>query len=339
MTLAQQLLDAQVRWILDQLLGDRLAEQVATDVDAVLEITADRPLAELVDAAEVKRVARFLATTVPGSTGADALVRRTAEVLHAGADQRFSADQLLTRDQVEAILAEVLHGSRLAEKTLDELAESPLMATVASRFVGRIVGEVLAANKAAASKVPGLGGLVSLGTGAASMVMGAADKQFEALLGSATGKGATFAARRLNRIVLETLQDPTTREAVMQVWDMYADKPLPPPSAYVDQDDAVRFAGVVHAAVTNAAGSAPVGDLLDAVVDGFFDVYGDYSLVTLLEELEIGRDDVVRDVTSFVGTTARSLHEAGLLDDAVRRRLAPFWESPDVRALLGRGEG
>jgi hypothetical protein len=335
-TLAEQLLDAQVAWILDQLTGERLAAQVAEDVDTVLAVAGDHPLAELVDVAEVKRVVRRLAGTVPASTGAGALVRRTAEVVHAGADERFSADQLLTREQVEAIVGEVLHSSRLAEKTLDELAQSPLMATVASRFVGRLVGEVLAANKAAASKVPGLGGLVSLGTGAASAVMGAADKQFEALLGGATGKGATFAARRINKIVLETLQDPTTRAAVMQVWDMYSDKPLPPPSAYVRQEDLLRFAEVAQEALATAAASEPAGDLLDALVDGFFAEYGEHPVTTLLEELEITRDDLVADTTSAVGNAASALHEAGALEDVVRRRLAPFFESAEVAALLER---
>ena len=334
MTLAQQLLDAQTAWILDQLTGERLAQSVASDVDTVLSVVGDRPLADLVDATEVKQVVRRLATTLPASSGADALVRRTAEVVHAGPETSFSADQLLAREQVEAIVGDVLHSSHLAEKTLDELAQSPLMATVASRFVARIVGEVLQANRAVAEKVPGLGGLMSFGTSAASKMMGGADKQFEALVGGATGKGATFAARRLNKIVLETLQDPTTRAAVMQVWDMYADKPLPPPSDYMAQEDLVRFADTVHGALATAAASEPVGGLLDALVDGFFTEYGDHPLTTLLEELEISRDDLVADVTSFVGTTAGALHEAGVLEDVVRQRLAPFFESAEVAALL-----
>lgn len=328
---AQQLYDAQVAWILDQLLGDRLAEVVAADVDTALAATADVRLADLVDPAEVKRVARSLFAGVPGSTAADALVTETARVVHRGPAEPFALGDLLEREHLEPLVDQVLQSTRLAEELLDDLAKSPLMAAVASRFVGRLVGEVLAANKAAASRIPGLGGLVSLGTGAASMVMGAADKQFEAILGG----GATFAARRLNKIVLETLRDPTTRDAVLQVWDMYADQPLPAPSAYVREEDVLAFAGVLHTAVTAAAGSAPVAQLADAVIDGFFEVYGDYGLPTLLEELDIRREDLVTDLTAFAGGIARTLHEAGVLEDVVRRRLEGFWRSPAVAALIG----
>lgn len=328
MTLAQQLLDAQVQWILDQLEGDRLAEVVATDVDTLLAI--DLPISALVDAAEVRRVARRLVAEVPASPGAATLVERSGRILHEGREERFAAGEVLEREQVEALIDAVLHGSRVAEKVLDELAQSPLVATVASRFVGRLVGEVLAANKAAASKVPGLGGLVSLGTGAASRMMGAADKQFEALLGG----GASFAARRLNKVVLETLRDPTTREALLQVWDTWADTPLPPPSALVSEEDALGLAGVLHAAVVAGAGSGPVGDLVEALVDGFFTEYGDATPADLLADLEIGREQVVADVVAFVGGAAAGLRESGQLEDVVRRRLEPFWDSPAAAALL-----
>lgn len=331
MSLTQQLYDAQVAWILDQLLGDGLADVVAADVETALGATADIRLADLVDPAEVKRVARALFAGVPGSTAADALVTQTAKVVHRGPDEPFALGDLLEREHLEPLLDNLLQSTRLAEEVLDDLAKSPLMAAVASRFVGRLVGEVLAANKAAASKIPGLGGLVSLGSGAASMVMGAADKQFEAILGG----GATFAARRLNKIVLETLRDPTTRDAVLQVWDMYADQPLPAPKDYIREQDLLAFVGVLHAAATSAAASEPVGQLVDAVIDGFFEVYGDYGLPTLLEELEIGRDVLVADLTAFVGGAARTLHEAGVLEGAVRHRLAGFWSSPTVTGLLG----
>ncbi|WP_203337494.1 hypothetical protein [Nocardioides limicola] len=336
MTLTKQLLDAQVAWILDQVLGDRLAETVAADVDRVLAIAGDLPLADLVDVDQVAPVVRRLVAGVPSTVAADALVRRTVEILYAGPEERFSADQVLARDQVEALVGEVLQGSRLAEKALDDLARSPLMATVASRFVGRLVGEVLQANRAVADKVPGLGQLMSFGTSAASMVMGAADKQFEALIGGASGKGATFAARRLNKILLETLQDPTTRAAVMEVWDMFADKPLPLPSEHVAEEDVLRFAGVLHEAVATAAASGPAGDLVEALVAGFFHVYGEHPLATLLEELEVTRDDLIEDLTAVVGTTAAALHRAGVLEDAIRSRLAPFWSSDEVAALLER---
>lgn len=336
-SLAEELLEAQVAWVIDQLTGTGLEEQVAHDVDLVLAATGEMRLDQLVDPARIKLFARRLFATVPGSTAADHIVQRSAEIIHAGPAEPFVPGEIIAREHVEAIVTEVLGASRLAHRTLDELAESPLVAAAASRFVSRLVGEVLAANKAVADKIPGMGSLVSFGTSAASRVKGAADKQFESLIGATAGKGTTFAVKRLNKVILETLADPATHAAVLEVWDLHADRPLPAPSSFVEEADVLRFARVLQAAAASAAGTEPVAALVDALVDGFFSVYAGSTLSTLLEELAITRDDLVADAQSFAATALRGVHAEGELEPIVRARLAPFFETPAARALLDLG--
>jgi hypothetical protein len=165
--------------------------------------------------------------------------------------------------------------------------------------------------------------------------MGAADKQFEALLGDTAGKSATFAVRRLNKIVLETLQDPTTRAAVLQVWDLYSDVPLGSMSEYAEEDDVHRFVSVIQQIVATSAMSEQAAGLADALVDTFFGVYGEYPITTLLEELEVSRDDLVADAQSFATTALAAAHESGQLEALVRSRLEPFFRSPAVAQILG----
>lgn len=334
-SLADRLLDAQVAWAVDLLTGDRLADLVARDVDDLLALAGGLRLDAVVDPEEVKRVARRLVATVPSSRAAGELVRGATTVVYEGPAEPFALDDLVTREQVEAFVDEVLGATQLAKGALDQLAESPLVATVASRFVGRLVGEVLQANRAVADKVPGLGPLMSFGTGAASRMMGAADKQFEQIVGGTAGKGATFAVRRLNKIVLETLQDPTTRAAVMQVWDLYAKEPVGSLSGYVAEDDVHRFVAVVQEIVASAATTEQAAGIADAFVDAFFGAYGEYPLTTLLEELEVSRDDLVADVQSFASTALAAARDSGQLEELVRVRLEPFFRSPAVATILG----
>jgi hypothetical protein len=334
-SLADRLLDAQVAWALDLLTGDQVQEVVARDVDDLLAVAGALRLDAVVDPDEIKRVARRLVATVPSSAAAGELVRSATTVIYQGPDEPVAVSDLIAREQVEALVDEVMGATHLAKDALDQLAESPLVATVASRFVGRLVGEVLQANQAVADKIPGLGSLMSLGTSAASRVMGAADKQFEALLGDTAGKSATFAVRRLNKIVLETLQDPTTKAAVLQVWDLYADKPIGSMSEYADEDGVHQFVSVIQQIVATAATSDHAAGLADALVDGFFGVYGEYPITTLLEELELTRDDLVADAQSFATTALAAAHESGQLEGLIRDRLEPFFRSPAVAEILG----
>jgi hypothetical protein len=332
--LAERLLDAQVAWAVDRLTGPTIDELVTRDVDDVLAVAGELRLDAVVDSDEIKRVARRLVATIPASRAAAELVPAATSVVYDGPAEPFLISELVSREHVEAIVDEVLGASPVAQAALDQLAESPLVAMVASRFVGRLVGEVLQANRAVAERVPGLGSLMTFGTAAASRVVGAADKQFEQLIGGTAGKGATFAVRRLNKVIIETMGDPATRAAVMEVWDLYAQQPVGSLAGYVERDDVHGFVAVVHAAVAAGAKSEQVAPIVDGFVDAFFRVYGEYPLTTLLDELEISRDELVADVQSFATTALTAAHESGRLEQLVRDRLAPFYSSPAVIELL-----
>ena len=70
MTTSEQLLDAQVAWLIEELTGDALSERVAADVDALLAIGARTTTATVVDAESVNALLHDVLETVPASAGA-----------------------------------------------------------------------------------------------------------------------------------------------------------------------------------------------------------------------------------------------------------------------------
>ena len=243
--LAQRLLDAQVSHHLQRLTGDELTATVSGLVDDLLSTAGQRPIEDLLDREAVKALVVRALGTVPGSVAVRNIVDLATTVVFDGPEEPYPIGELVERERIEVLLDELLALHPVVERALERLTASPLVGTTATRFMGRIVGEVLQANRAVTDKVPGLSSLMSFGTSAASKVMGAADKQFEGLIGDTVGRGGTFAVRRLNRIVIETLQDPTTREAALQVWDLLAQEPVTGLERYASREE---IAGVVDAA-------------------------------------------------------------------------------------------
>ncbi len=333
-SLADRLLDAQVAWLLGRLTGPELPDLIAQDVTDLLAAGKRINVGDLVDAAEIKAVARLLVVTVPPSTAASTLVETAADVAWEGPAERFALADLIDRENVERLVDEGLALTDVVEAVLDRVAESPLVAGLAARFVGRIVNDVVQANRAVAEKIPGVGSLVSFGANAAGKVIGAADKQFEQLLGDTAGKGATFAVRRLNKIVVETLKDPAAREAALQVFDLYADEPLPRLKQIGDREDVGRVAGLLQDIVIAGAPTDPVLALIDALVDGFFGVYGDQPVTSLIEDLGLTRDDLVEQATAIVPRALEAAHRSGELEPLLRSRLEPFFASAEVLAIL-----
>lgn len=333
-TLADRLLDAQVAWLLGRLTGPDLPELIATDVDDLLAAGSRIPLAKLVDVDAVKDVIRSLVEKVPPSTAASTLVGVAADVAYDGPREQFTLADLIDREHVAGLTDEVLGSADLAEKFLDSLTESPLVATLASRFVGRIVNDVVAMNQAMADKIPGVGSLMSFGTSAAGKVLGAADKSLQQVLGDTAGKSAVFAMRRLNKVVVETMKDPTTRDAVLEVFDLYADKPVVRLDQIGTRDDVHRVADLLQDIVIAGAPTDPVLALIDALVDGFFTTYGEHPVTTLLDELAITRDDLVTHATGIAPGLLETARESGELERLIRARLEPFFSSPEVAAIL-----
>jgi hypothetical protein len=334
-SLAEQLLDAQVAFHVARLTGDELAATVTSLAEDLFTAAAEHQVEDLVDRDAVKDIVARALTTVPGSAAVSGIVELATTVVYDGPDESYPLGDLVPRERVEALLDELLALNPVLERALERLTASPLVGTMASRFMARIVGEVLQANKAVTDKVPGLGSLMSFGTTAASRVMGAADKQFEGLIGDTVGKGGTFAVRRLNRIVIETLQDPTTREAVLQVWDLVAQEPVAGLDTYLERDEITGVVDAVHELVVTTAAGEQVAHLGEAIVDAFFDRFGGYTPTELLDELDLSRDDLVADLVRIAPGAVGALRESGDLERLLRAQLEPFYASAEVRALLG----
>lgn len=334
-TLAQQLLDAQVRFHLDRLGGEQLAPTVAGIAESLLDAAGGHQIDVLVDRAAVTDIVIRSLATVPSSAAVSAIVELAVQVVRDGPAEAYPLGEVVDRDQVEVLVDELLALNPVLERALERLTASPLVGTTASRFMGRVVAEVLQANKAVADKVPGLGSLMSFGTSAATRMVGAADKQLEGLIGDTVGKGGTFAVRRLNRIIIETLQDPTTREAVLQVWDLVAAEPVGGLGEHVATEEISGVVDAVHDLAISTLAHERVAQLAAAVVEAFFERFGGYTPTELLAELDLDRADLVADLVRIAPGVLAALEESGDLERLLREQLAAFYDSPEVAALLG----
>lgn len=332
---ADQLLDLQVAHHLERLTGDPLAATVAALAGDLFAAAGRHPLHELIDPTAITTIVARALVTVPSSAAVSGFVEMAVQVVHAGPDEPYPVGDLVDREQVEVLVDELLALTPVLERGLERLTASPLVGTIASRFMGRIVGEVVQANQAVADKVPGLGSLMSFGTSAASRMMGAADKQLDGLIGGTVGKGGTFAVRRLNHIVIETLRDPTTREAVLQVWDLVAAEQVSGLGADATEEELSGVVDAVHELTVTTLANPHVADLAAVVVDAFFERFGGYTPTELLDELDITQADLVADLVRIAPLALDALRDSGDLERLVRAQLEPFYASAEVRALLG----
>jgi len=329
--LADRILGAHVRFAVGLLTGSGRDDVVAETVDDLLAIGEHVTLGQVLDVDEVVRVVVRVLSTVPPSPAATTLSQGCADVLHDGPSQPFTAADVIGREDVERIVDELIQARPLIKKVLDEVVESPMIASVVSRFVSRVVGDVLGTNRAAASKVPGVGGLL----GTASKVVGAGASGVEQLLGSTAGKGAQIAARRLNKLAVDTLKDPQLKDGLLQLWDERSGARIDGLSRIASLDDLHRAVALVHDVAVGAFGSAPAADLAERLVRMLFATYGDTPVTSLIDELGVTRDDLVVDAQSATAQLIEATVADGRLETFVRARLEPFYRSEEFATATG----
>lgn len=336
---AQRLLDLQVRWVLDGLAAepDAVADAAAAHVESLLALGGTVRVADVVDPEVLVPLLTQVLTVVPPSEGVTDLLDLVADVLHAGPDRTVTPEELIDRADVER-LADELHGStEVVAAALEGLSRSPLVSGLAARFVTKVVTDVVAGNQALARKVPGVGGLLSggmaMGTSAAGMVLGAG-KQLDQLLGDNSSRGAAFVMGRLNLVVVDLLADPATRDAVVEVFDLYADQPLTPLSEHASVDDVRRVLRLAQDVTSGALAAPAAHDLVAALVGAVVDRHRSTTLTEVLADLGLDHDLLVDLARTAVPPALAGLREAGDLEPLVRDLLAPFWEREDVAAVL-----
>lgn len=335
--IAAKLLDAQVEYVLAEASGDRFAEVVARDVDDVLAVADTIVLRDVVGIDDARATVR----TVVDRIGGGAVVRDSVEVFAdaiydniAGSDE-YTLGDVVDREPVEALLEKIFGLHQAQERTLERLTESPLVATVASKFVDKLLSDFMESNRQMAGKIPGVGSLVSFGTSAAKSARRAAEKATEGtFVGDMAGKGAMFALKRTNGAIRDMLREAPVHDAAMEFWDLHAGEPVSGLREYLSQADLRELAILVHRIVVTTRDKEYLGVLLDECVDVFFIKYGDYTLGEMLPELGLSAEDIHTEILRYGPGIVEAAKRNGVLDKLIRERLEPFYTSEPVLAIL-----
>jgi hypothetical protein len=332
---ADRLLDAQVGWVLRELSGKRFAKVVARDVDDVLAVAGTLIVRDLVDPDAVKQAARHLVDTAGSAPIVADLVVALADAIYdlAASDEHRLGD-VVERDPVVALIAKVLSITTLRERALDRLGESAMATAVAVQFAGKIVGDIVAQNRAKAERVPGARSLISFGTSAASRVKSVSDRALDPLIGDATARGKVVALKATTNATRELINDGLLQEAALELWDLHADEPISALRGYLGKHDLRELAQIVREIVVTARNKDYVGHVLDACIDVFFERYGDLDVAALLDLAGVDREHVVDQIVTFGAPVIEAAKADGVLAEQVRRRLEPFYRSKAFETAL-----
>jgi hypothetical protein len=331
--IAERLLDAQVEFLLAEVTGERFAEVIARDTEAVLGVADTIVFRDVVEVEQAKQTVRTIVELIGGSPVFADMVGVFADSIydHTATNNDYTLGEVVEREPVEALLEKIFGMHQAQERILDRLTESPLVATVASKFVDKLINDFMQANRERAEKIPGVSSLMSLGQSAANRAKKAADGTF---VGDLAGKGALFALKRTNNAIREMLRDAPVHAAAMEFWDLHADEPVSGLREYLSRKDLNELVLLCYEIAVTTREKEYFGLLLDECVEVFFTKYGDYTLAAMLPELGLTGDDIAAEILRYGPAVIESAKREGVLAGLIRERLAPFYASDEVLRIL-----
>ncbi|MGW3277703.1 hypothetical protein [Nocardia rhamnosiphila] len=336
--LAGRLLDAQVQWLLNEVSGDRFAEVVARDVAAALEVAGTVRAGEVVEVEQLEQTVATLVDKVGGSAVLADTAGLFADAIYdsIAANEDHTLGELVEREPVEALLQKIVDMHRTQERVLERLTDSPLVATVASKFVDKLVGDFVEANRQRAEKIPGMGTLMSIGQSAADRARKAAESN--SILGDIAGKGALYALKRTNNAIREMLRDAPVHDATMEFWDLHADEPISGLREYLTKQDLHELVGLCYRIAVTTREKEYFGLLVAECVQVFHEKYRDRTLAELLAELGLTGEDIVTEILRYGPAVVAAAERDGVLARLIRERLEPFYYSDEILAILTPAE-
>ena len=301
--LAARLLDAHVdferRRLTDPVAFAAAAEE---EIDAFLDVADHLPLEEAVSRDLIKAVAAKYAIGFPVEGAIPELVGRVASRLYGSSiSDDIRLDDVLDRRRFDELAAGVADLG-LSRRAVQRVLDSPATEDVCVEAVQRAVDS---------SRLPS--GLA---------------KAVDSVVERAVRRGA-----RRSLAANSAESDHLLLDAAREVWLVGADQRVREVLSDSDVEDTVVLAFEFWRTFRE---TDYFRSLLAEGVDEVFDTYGETPLSELLDELGVRRADLVEEAMRFGPAVIDRLDADGVVERALRRRLAPFYESTAFTEITGQ---
>lgn len=329
--LAARLLDAQVAFAKQQVLSSVAFDAlISEEINAFMDLIDELTLEGAVSVQQIKGVAHKYAVQLPLEGAIPELVGEIAgRIYRHRANDDIQFGEVVDGRRADDLLigaAELQVTQRLIRLILDSPATVEACVEVVQRAVATSV-----ASSAHGSDPIGRRGLSDVVRRRLARAVEPALPMIESGVDRLTRSGARFVLHGNREVTDEALLD-----IARELWRTHSGDAVGSFRDLVSESDLDDVVVLAFEFWRTFRDTDYFHAMLDEGIDHVFDKYGATSLAELLEELGIGRLDLIEEAHRFGPSVLATLDERGYLDDLFRRRLAPFYASSAFRdAVVG----
>ena len=331
---AQALLDAQVDWWLERLDAAALEPWIGEEVDALLADAAKLKLEEVVSRVDVQAVAKQYAAEIEPHGAIPELVGEIAQQLQAHPIQKKTKlGELMPDKQFREWLDKILELHAAREAIIHAALSNPVVTAVAGDLLYRGISGYLGESNLTKS-IPGASSMLKFGKSMLAKATPKLDAAIETTLRKYIQQSLDATLRESEHSLKTLLTDELLRDSALDIWAGLKGTTVAEVRRTVSAEDVEELFVIGYEHWRKVRKTPYYSAMIDAGVAGFFDKYGKSPLTTLLQEMGVSREMILKDVLRFGVPALAVLKKKKLLEPLVRRWLAPFYASPAAAKLL-----
>lgn len=325
-TLANDLLEAQVAFWLQNLKGKKFEGLVADEVGRLYDQLQFITLNEAVDRDTVKATAQRYAVEMDIGGGIPELFGEIARVIFEfPASKKTALGEVVSDVVATEFIEKVFEQGGVIDHTLANVRNSAAFKHFLSDVVFTVLkGYLLEQNKGTrlirdwlSSKVPELSGNL--------------EDRIRHLMDS----GVAGSLDMVNEALDHQQYRETAMHSALEFWDVVRQWPLSSYRDYITEQDLQEFMVLGYEFWLNLRDTPYMKACIDAGVEFFFDKYGEETLQTLLDEIGVSREMVIEEISNYAPHLANLMIAQGLAESFIRRHLKRFYHSKKTLEILG----
>lgn len=331
---AEKLLDAHVRFMVEQITGDNLRTNIEEELDHALEAAEKISLNESVTRQQIKDTVRTYAVELDLHGAIPELTGDVARALYEhGIHDRTSFNDLMTDQQFIDILDQALAMKDLREKVIKRSIGNPLFAALASDVLyngikGYISDNPLTKNSKMAASA------LSIGKSLMSRATPGLEQTIEDGVKRYIAGNIKSTQRQTEKFLRDRIDDDSLRDRAIEMWDENKDHKVSIFRDYISGRDVEEAFVTGYEFWRKLRRTEYYWTTIETGIDAFFDKYGETPLRTILDEVGVHREIIMDEAMRYAPPVIKMLKKKKLLEPRIRRQLEKFYLSDTAREIL-----
>ncbi|MDX1589459.1 MAG: hypothetical protein R3296_11025 [Oleiphilaceae bacterium] len=337
--IAKTLLDQHVAHELAYMTGEQMLPDLREDVALVFKAGESLRLRDMVEEDTVNAIIRrhVVERDIPPLIP-EMASDFTNDIVGQSFHRDIRPEDIISRDHVEELVDQTLLLKDQRAQLIDQLLEQPLYKDLVATILYEGIARYIYEENLISRKIPGVSSALRFSSKMLTKAVSGLDDAWEKSLKGYIARNVETMVRESAQFLDKNLTDDELKTSVMDAWDSFSGKTLGSLQAGLGEVEWEEFVVIGYSFWLSFRKTDYFRRCYETVVESLFQQYGDYSLATLAEELDITQETVMTELESVLPRSTESLKANGLMEQLLRRRLARFYESDGALKLLDPGK-